>query len=93
MPLEPLGEKYRAFNWEVLECDGNDMAAVVDTLERAKAVKGKPQVIVANTVPGKGVSFMEGDYLWHGKPPKKDEADVALRELLAERERIVAGRG
>ena len=56
-------------------------------------MKGKPQVIIANTVPGKGVSFMEGDYLWHGKPPKKDEADVALRELLAERERIVAGRG
>jgi len=93
MPLEPLADKYRAFNWEVLECDGNDMAAVVETIEKAKAVKGKPQVIVANTVPGKGVSFMEGDYLWHGKPPKKDEADVALRELLAERERIVAGRG
>ena len=90
MPLEPLADKYRAFNWEVLECDGNDMAALVDTLEKAKTVKGKPQVIIANTVPGKGVSFMEGDYLWHGKPPKKDEADVALRELLAERERIVA---
>ena len=93
MPLEPLADKYRAFNWEVLECDGNDMAALVDTLEKAKAVKDKPQVIIANTVPGKGVSFMEGDYLWHGKPPKKDEADAALRELLAERERIVAGRG
>jgi transketolase len=93
MPLEPLADKYRAFNWEVLECDGNDMAAVVDTLERAKSVKGKPQVVIANTLPGKGVSFMEGDYLWHGKPPKKDEADVALRELLAQRERIVAGRG
>lgn len=93
MPLEPLADKYRAFNWEVLECDGNDMAALVDTLEKAKAVKDKPQVIIANTVPGKGVSFMEGDYLWHGKPPKKDEADVALRELLAERERIVANRG
>ncbi|HWT04639.1 MAG TPA: transketolase [Xanthomonadales bacterium] len=93
MPLEPLADKYRAFNWEVLECDGNDMAALVDALEKAKAVKGKPQVIIANTVPGKGVSFMEGDYLWHGKPPKKDEADAALRELLADRERIVAGRG
>ena len=93
MPLEPLADKYRAFNWEVLECDGNDMAALIDTLDKAKAVKGKPQVIIANTVPGKGVSFMEGDYLWHGKPPKKDEADVALRELLADRERIVAGRG
>jgi transketolase len=93
MPLEPLADKYRAFNWEVLECDGNDMAALVEAFDRAKAVKGKPQVIIANTVPGKGVSFMEGDYLWHGKPPKKDEADVALRELLADRERIVANRG
>jgi len=93
MPLEPLADKYRAFNWDVLECDGNDMAALIDTLDKAKAVKGKPQVIIANTVPGKGVSFMEGDYLWHGKPPKKDEADLALRELLAERERIVANRG
>ena len=93
MPLEPLADKYRAFNWEVLECDGNDMAALVDALETAKAVKGKPQVIIANTVPGKGVSFMEGDYLWHGKPPKKDEADAALRELLAAREKIGAGRG
>jgi transketolase len=93
MPLEPLADKYRAFNWEVLECDGNDMAALVDAFEKAKAVKGKPQVIIANTVPGKGVSFMEGDYLWHGKPPKKDEADVALRELIAAREKIGAGRG
>ncbi|GAC1581446.1 MAG: transketolase [Candidatus Elarobacter sp.] len=90
MPLEPLAEKYRAFNWEVLSCDGNDMAQLVATLELAKHVKGKPQVIVANTVPGKGVSYMEGDYLWHGKPPKKDEADIALRELEAARERIGA---
>jgi transketolase len=93
MPLEPLGDKYRAFNWHVIECDGNDMTAVVAAFDEAKTVKGKPQVIVANTVPGKGVSFMEGDYLWHGKPPKQDEADVALRELLAAREKIGAGRG
>ena len=93
MPLEPLADKYRAFNWHVIECDGNDMAALVDAFDEAKTVKGKPQVIIANTVPGKGVSFMEGDYLWHGKPPKKDEADVALRELLAAREKIGAGRG
>src|SRR5665213_2286617 len=55
MPLEPLADKYRAFNWEVLECDGNDMAAVVAAFEQAKTVKGKPTVIIANTVPGKGV--------------------------------------
>ena len=90
MPLEPLADKYRAFNWEVFTCDGNDIGAFIATMERAKAVRGKPQVVIANTVPGKGVSFMEHDYLWHGKPPKADEADVALRELLAAREAIGA---
>ncbi|HEY5257476.1 MAG TPA: transketolase [Candidatus Baltobacteraceae bacterium] len=90
MPLEPLAEKYRAFNWEVLECDGNDMAAVVAALDRAKSIKGKPTVIIANTVPGKGVSYMEGDYTWHGKPPNKEQAEVALRELQADRERILS---
>jgi transketolase len=90
MPLEPLGDKYRSFNWEVFECDGNDMAAIIETIEKAKAVKGKPTVIVANTVPGKGVSYMEGDYTWHGKPPNKEQAATALHELQAERERLVA---
>ncbi|MBV9272159.1 MAG: transketolase, partial [Candidatus Eremiobacteraeota bacterium] len=90
MPLEPLGEKYRVFNWEVFECDGNDMAQFIETVEKAKSVKGKPQVIVANTVPGKGVSYMEGDYTWHGKPPNEEQADEALHELQAERERILA---
>ncbi len=90
MPLEPFADKYRAFNWEVFECDGNDIGQFIEVMERAKAVNGKPQVIVANTVPGKGVSFMEGDYTWHGKPPNKEQADVALRELEATRERILA---
>jgi transketolase len=90
MPLEPLADKYRAFNWHVFECDGNDMAAFIATAQKAKAAKGKPQVIIANTVPGKGVSYMEGDYTWHGKPPNKEQADEALRELQAERERILA---
>jgi transketolase len=90
MPLEPLAEKYEAFNWEVFECDGNDIGSVVDAAQRAKAVIGKPQVIVARTVPGKGVSYMEGDYTWHGKPPNKDQADEALRELQAARERTLA---
>ncbi|MDQ2662941.1 MAG: transketolase [Candidatus Eremiobacteraeota bacterium] len=90
MPLEPLADKYRAFNWNVLSCDGNDVAAVVAALETAKAHRGSPTVLIANTIPGKGVSYMEGDYTWHGKPPNKDQADEALRELQAERERIVA---
>ncbi|HEY0396155.1 MAG TPA: transketolase [Candidatus Elarobacter sp.] len=92
MPLEPFADKYRAFNWEVFECDGHDIAAFVDTVEKAQRTKGKPQVIIAHTVMGKGVSYMEGDYLWHGKPPKKDEAEKALAELNAARELIGAGR-
>jgi transketolase len=92
MPLEPFADKYRAFNWEVFECDGHDIAAFVEAIEKAKQVRGKPQVVIAHTVMGKGVSFMEGDYLWHGKPPKKDEAERALRELGAARELIGAGR-
>ncbi len=91
MPLEPLADKYRAFNWEVLECDGNDIAAFVETAERATRCSGKPQVIIAHTVPGKGVSFMEGDYTWHGKPPNAQQAEQALRELAAEREGVAAG--
>jgi transketolase len=74
----------------VLECDGNDIAAFIATVEKAHASQDKPSVIIANTVPGKGVSYMEGDYTWHGKPPNKEQADEALRELQAERERILA---
>ncbi len=90
MPLEPLAEKYRAFNWEVFECDGNDIAAFIETVDRAQQVKGKPSVIIAHTLAGKGVSYMEGDYTWHGKPPNKEQGEEALRELAADRERIVA---
>ncbi|MBV9402759.1 MAG: transketolase, partial [Candidatus Eremiobacteraeota bacterium] len=90
MPLEPLADKYRSFNWEVFECDGNNIAEFLATMERAKNVRDRPSVIIAHTVPGKGVSYMEGDYTWHGKPPNKEQADQALHELQAERERILA---
>ena len=93
MPLEPFADKYRAFNWEVFECDGNDIGEFIATVDKAKRVSGKPQVIIANTLPGKGVSYMEGDYLWHGKPPNAQQAEEALRELDARGERIAAGRG
>jgi transketolase len=91
MPLEPLADKYRAFNWAVFECDGNDIGEFIETVEEAKAVKGSPQVIIAHTTPGKGVSYMEGDYTWHGKPPNREQARRALAELAAQRERILAG--
>lgn len=90
MPLEPLADKYRGFNWEVFECDGNDMEDFIATMDRAQRIEGKPSVIIARTVPGKGVSFMEGDYTWHGKPPNRQQADEALRELQQQRERMVA---
>lgn len=81
MPLEPLKDKYEAFNWHVLEVDGHNIARFVDAVNEAKAIYEKPTVIIAHTIPGKGVDFMENDYLWHGKPPTKEQAKVALHEL------------
>jgi len=81
MPLESLKAKYEAFNWEVLEVDGNNIRAFVDAVGEARAVFEKPTVIIAHTIPGKGVDFMEKDFTWHGKPPNKEEAKLALHEL------------
>ncbi|MDP1718920.1 MAG: transketolase [bacterium] len=81
MPLEPLKNKYEAFNWHVIEIDGHNIEQVVDAVSEAKAIYEKPTVIIAHTIPGKGVSFMENDYNWHGKPPNKEEAAKALAEL------------
>lgn len=81
MPLEPLKEKYEAFNWHVIEIDGHNMRQIVDACEQAKAIVEKPTLILAHTIPGKGVDFMEYDFHWHGKPPKPEEAAVALKEL------------
>jgi transketolase len=81
MPLEPLREKYESFNWHVLDVDGHNVGAFVAAVNEAKAVYEKPTVIIAHTIPGKGVSFMEGDYSWHGKPPNAEEAKRALTEL------------
>ena len=81
MPLEPLKEKYESFNWHVLEVDGNNIKAFVDTVREANSIFEKPTCIIAHTIPGKGVDFMEKDFRWHGKPPNKDEAKIALSEL------------
>jgi glycerate-2-kinase/transketolase N-terminal domain/subunit len=81
MPLEPLKEKYEAFNWHVQEVDGHNIRAIVDAVRLAHSVALKPSVIIAHTIPGKGVDFMENDFTWHGKPPNKEEAKIALHEL------------
>ena len=81
MPLEPLRDKYEAFNWHVLEIDGHNMEEIIDACNQAKAIVEKPTVIIAHTIAGKGVDFMEYDFHWHGKPPKENEAKEALNEL------------
>ncbi len=81
MPLESLKAKYEAFNWHVLEIDGHNVEAIIDACNSAKAIVEKPVMIIAHTIPGKGVDFMEFQYEWHGKPPNKDEAKLALHEL------------
>ena len=85
MPLKSLKEKYLAFGWGVIEINGNCMEQIVHALDRAKHYRSSPLVIIANTVPGKGVSFMENNYLWHGKTPNKDEAEKAIFELTYRR--------
>lgn len=81
MPLEPIADKYRAFNWHVLEVDGHNMRAIVDAVGEARAISEKPTLIIAHTIPGKGVAEIEGKYEWHGKPPTKEEAARFLTEL------------
>lgn len=81
MPLEPLADKWRAFNWHVIEIDGHNMREILNALGEARSVYEKPTVILAHTVPGKGVSFMERKYEWHGKPPNEEEGKRALQEL------------
>ena len=91
MPLEPLKEKYESFNWHVLEVDGNNIKAFVDTVREANSIFEKPTCIIAHTIPGKGVDFMEKDFRWHGKPPNKDEAKIALSELRTLQGKIESG--
>lgn len=81
MDLEPLAAKWESFNWATQVIDGNDMLAVLQALDAASATPGRPSVIVAHTIKGKGVSFMEGRYQWHGKAPSREEAMSALAEL------------
>ncbi|KPW24961.1 Transketolase [Pseudomonas cannabina pv. alisalensis] len=81
MPLDPLDVKWAAFGFAVSECDGNDVEQLVSTLEQMQARKGAPQVLIAHTIKGKGVSFIEARPEWHHRVPKGDEVSAALEEL------------
>lgn len=81
MPLEDFKAKWEAFGWHVIEIDGNNMEAVIDACAMGKAVVEKPVMIIAHTIPGKGVDFMEYDFHWHGVPPNHEQAVKALHEL------------
>jgi len=81
MPIENLKAKYEAFGWHVLETDGHNIQEIINVCNEAKAIYEKPTLIIAHTIAGKGVDFMEGDYKWHGTPPNKEQAKIALQEL------------
>ncbi|MFH1829103.1 MAG: transketolase [Nanoarchaeota archaeon] len=83
MPLNPLDEKYKAFNWNVKVIDGNSVKEILDALNKACKNLNGPLMIIANTIPGKGIDYMENDHTWHGKSPKPEEAEQALAELHA----------
>jgi transketolase len=97
MPLESLRAKYEAFNWHVIEVDGHNIRAFIDVVEEAKAIYEKPTVIIAHTIPGKGVPEIEFDYRWHGVPPgsgpddrvpKEKQAEVFLRDIRTMKGRV-----
>mgnify|MGYP001565248222 FL=1 len=88
MPLEPLRAKYESFGWHVLEINGHSFEDIVAACAEAKAIHEQPTVIIAHTIPGKGVDFMENDYLWHSKPFKPGEAEAALADLRTMKGRI-----
>lgn len=95
MPLEPFRAKYESFNWHVIDVDGNDIKAFIEAIREAKSIQNKPVIIIAHTIPGKGVSFMENNYKWHGMPPglkdvegappKDEQINMALKEIENER--------
>lgn len=88
MPLGDLRAKWEAFGWHVIEIDGNDVEAVIDACAMARAIVEKPVMIIAHTIPGKGVDFMEYDFHWHGAPPNHEQAVKALHELRTLQGRI-----
>ena len=90
MPLEPMKEKYEAFNWHVCEVNGHSFSEVHAAIEEAKSVNYMPTMIIAHTIPGRGVDFMEHNYEWHGKPPDEAQAKEALAQLRTLQGRIAS---
>ncbi|MET0980451.1 MAG: transketolase [Candidatus Saccharimonadales bacterium] len=91
MPLEDLRGKWESFGWHVQEIDGHNIESVIDAASMARAITNKPSVVIAHTIPGKGVDFMEYDYKWHGVPPNKEQAKEALRKLRTLDGKITSG--
>ena len=81
MEIAPITDKWRSFGWETIEIDGHDMWQIIEGVESAKGVKGKPCIVIAHTTKGKGVSYMEGQAVWHGKPPNEEQLVRALADL------------
>ena len=81
MEIEPLADKWQSFGWHVIHCDGHDHKEIINAYDEAKNFKGKPSVIIAKTVMGKGVKSIEGDYRWHGRAPGEEEVEKFLREI------------
>jgi transketolase len=90
MPLEPLKEKYEAFNWHVLEVDGHNIEEIINAISHAKAIYEKPVLIICHSIPGKDVDFMEWKFEWHGLPPNKEQAQIALNQLRTLNGRIIS---
>jgi transketolase len=91
MPIDPVRDKWEAFNWHVVEMDGHSMAEIVSTLEAVRETPAGPTMVIAHTVKGKGVSFMENDPQWHGKAPCQEEARRALKEIREDLARCERG--
>jgi transketolase len=82
MALEPLADKWRSFGWHVSEVDGHDAGALIDSLQKLKSIQGKPAILIAHTVKGKGVSFVEADFTFHGRALNPEQAAKAREEIL-----------
>jgi transketolase len=91
MPLEDLRGKWESFGWYVIEIDGHNIESIIEAVNTAKAITNRPTVIIAHTIPGKGVDFMEYDYRWHGVPPNSEQAKAALSKLRTLDGKITSG--